>query len=84
MQEQTVREHAIDALRPRLSAAGVAVADVRDDFHLLDTGVLDSLSMVEFLEELQGKLGVHLALDDVDPIELFTFGSLVRVLAKMS
>jgi methoxymalonate biosynthesis acyl carrier protein len=48
------------------------------DTDLIDTGLVDSLTFVEFLAQLEQEFGVHLSLDD---LELDRFRTVTRIAA---
>lgn len=66
-------------LQPRIAALfasklNVQVPSVETD--LIDTGLVDSLTFVVFLAQLEQEFGIHVSLDDLD---LDHFGSIARI-----
>lgn len=51
------------------------------DTDLLQTGILDSLQLVELLLQLEQRFDLRLALDDIDLEDLRTLGRLARLIA---
>jgi acyl carrier protein len=49
-------------------------AIVDDDQPLFDSGVLDSLRLIELVSRLEGRFGIHVGIDDLVPEN---FGSIV-------
>ena len=54
------------------------------DTDLLQTGILDSLQLVELLLQLEQRFGIRLALDDIDLEDLRTLGRIARLIAAQS
>ncbi len=54
------------------------------DTDLIDTGLVDSLSFVEFLAQLEQEFGVHLSLDDLELDRFRTVTSIAAFVASKS
>jgi len=52
------------------------------DTDLIDTGLVDSLSFVEFLAQLEQEFGVHLSLDDLELDRFRTVTSIAAFVAS--
>lgn len=66
-------------LEPRIAALFASKLNVQvPSFHtdLIDTGLVDSLTFVEFLAQLEQEFGIHVSLDD---LELDHFRSIARI-----
>lgn len=63
MVEQDIRGLLIDQLRPRLERMGLNAQDITDDLDLLNSGVLDSLGLVDLLSGLETHTGTTIDLD---------------------
>ena len=57
----------------------VEVPSVETD--LIDTGLVDSLTFVEFLAQLEAGFGVHLSLDDLEIDRFRTISRIARFIA---
>ncbi len=57
----------LDLLRPRLDALGLLNDSVDVNTSLLDQGILDSMSFLEFVVDIEQKFGVELDFGDLDP-----------------
>ncbi len=54
------------------------------DTDLLQAGLLDSLTLVQLLVEVEAEFGVEIPLDDFDPDEFRTAESIARFVAALS
>jgi acyl carrier protein len=66
-------------LQPRIAALFAGKLNVQVpsfETDLLDTGLVDSLTFVEFLAQLEQEFGIHVSLDD---LELDHFRSIARI-----
>ena len=61
-----------DILTPRLEGLGLTRDDVNVETDLLQQGVLDSLSFLEFVVELESRLDVELDISEMDPEDFNT------------
>ncbi|HVH66992.1 MAG TPA: acyl carrier protein [Gemmatimonadales bacterium] len=64
---------------PRIAALFASKLNVQVpsfDTDLIDTGLVDSLTFVEFLAQLEQEFGIHVSLDD---LELDHFRSIARI-----
>lgn len=62
-------EQIIEVLKPRLSILGLSVSDVDPDQSLLEQGILDSMSFLEFIVDIESTFGVELDFSELDPSE---------------
>jgi acyl carrier protein len=66
-------------LEPQIAALFASKLNVQVpsfETDLLDTGLVDSLTFVEFLAQLEQEFGIHVSLDD---LELDHFRSIARI-----
>jgi len=54
------------------------------DTDLIETGLVDSLTFVEFLAQLEQELGVHVSLEDLEIDNFRTIASIARFVATKS
>jgi acyl carrier protein len=54
------------------------------DTDLIDTGLVDSLTFVEFLAQLEQEFGVHVSLEDLELDNFRTITSIARFVATKS
>lgn len=59
----------IAVLTPRLEMLGLSEKDIDPEQSLLEQGVLDSMSFLEFIVDLESKYGVSLDFSELDPSE---------------
>ena len=63
-------------LETRLDLLGISKADVNVEQSLFEQGILDSLSFLEYMVEVEEALEVDLDLSELDPTE---FNSIVKL-----
>lgn len=74
------KEEIIDVLIPRLEILGLSKSDVDTDQSLLEQGILDSMSFLEFIVDLETKFGVELDFSNLDPSEFTSVDKLQNVI----
>lgn len=77
MNEKELREIIIDELLPRFRMLDMAREDVDDALDLFESGVLDSLSLIDLLMSVELRLGCTLDFASLDFTRLVTMGVLV-------
>jgi acyl carrier protein len=68
----------LQMLSPKLRRAKLKPEQISDDFHLLNTGLLDSFGLVETISSIQQQLDSDIDFSRFDPAEFQTFGGLIR------
>jgi D-alanine--poly(phosphoribitol) ligase subunit 2 len=83
MSKAQLREQWIEFLST-IALPGQQVETVDDDVNLFDTGVLDSLAVIQIIMRLEENHGVDLLSQGVDPSELATIGGILDTIEKIS
>ncbi len=66
----------IDLIKPLLHQQGIPTSRLSSTLHLIDSGLMDSLQLLEFIALIQDDCGVTFDLFDVDPEQLATLEGL--------
>ena len=61
---------------------GVKIYDWNDDESLLETGIIDSLNIIQLLVFIEEKFGVKIGDDDLSPDNFENLNSLVTLIRK--
>jgi acyl carrier protein len=81
---EEIRTFVIESLGEPLADAGIPVADVGDDFDLVASGLVDSFGLLEILTAVEGRFGVEVDFEALDPEKLARVGPLCRFIAAQS
>lgn len=76
--EQQVRDFVIEALDEPLRTAGIEPAQVGDDFDLLESGVIDSLGLLELIPQVEDRFGIEIDFEEMDPENMTIVGPFSR------
>lgn len=74
------REEIINLLIPRLHQLGLSKEDIDPNLSLLNQGILDSISFLEFIVEVEANLDVELDFSELDPTEFTSIEGLYKLL----
>ncbi len=75
-----VKEKLIGLLVARLDSLGLDASDVNGDLNLITTGILDSVSFLEFIAEVEDELGIELDFGELDPSNFTSIGALAKII----
>lgn len=81
--EKTLRDIVMEGLAPRLRVLGMEPEVVGDDLDLFESGVLDSLSLIDLLMSVEQLLGRTLDFESLDFTHMVTLGVLVDQLNRL-
>lgn len=70
----------LEVLKPRLSILGLSVSDIDSDKSLLEQGILDSMSFLEFIVDLETSLGVEFDLSELDPSQFTSINKIQKLI----
>jgi acyl carrier protein len=73
-----IRVFVVGVIEEQLAMKGYPLEDVSDDFDLLTSGVIDSLSFLELTVALQEEFDVELDFDEIDPEQFSIIGPLCQ------
>ena len=79
-----VRAAVLDILAEPLADAGLAPAELTDDFDLLTSGLIDSLGVIELIVDVNERFGLDIDFEQLDPEGLTILGPFSRYVARMS
>lgn len=68
----------VETLGDRIRAAGLDPAELADDTDLLDTGVLDSLGVLEMIALVEDRFELETDWEDFDPEDILVMGPFCR------
>jgi acyl carrier protein len=67
-----------------MHARGQRLINVTADTDLLETGLLDSLLLIDLILHIEETYGVQFGSDDVDPANFMTVAAIVNLILKRS
>ncbi len=76
-----LREQLVGFLRG-VARPGQVLADIDDDLHLFDAGLLDSLAVIQIILYLEQEHGVNLAAMGIDPAALATVKGILNAIER--
>ena len=79
-----VRSLVLEKLQSSLTAKGLRVEDIPDNYDLLTEGVIDSMGILQLITEVENRLGTTVDFEDLDPENLTVIGPFCRHVAKKS
>lgn len=82
--QQAVRAFILETLDEALRDARIDPASVGDDFDLLTSGVIDSLGVLELVEDVNAEFGIDIDFEELDPEGLTVLGPFSAFVARMS
>jgi acyl carrier protein len=75
------RSFILEYVRPQLSLLGLDPASAPDDLDLLETGLIDSLGVLELAAAIGSEFGIEVDIYEMDPDDLTVVGRLSDFLA---
>jgi acyl carrier protein len=79
--ESEVRRFLIEHFGSAIAARGVKPEEMGDDFDLLQTGIIDSLGVIEMISAVEKRFGITVDFEAMGPTELTLLGSFSRFVA---
>ena len=79
-----VRDLVLASLKERLRETGFEAAAVPDDLDLLESGVVDSMGLLEMISEVEERVGQELELEDLEPRDLTVLGRFCRQVERLT
>lgn len=65
-----IQKFVLKELQTKLSYLGISSDSVDDDFDLIGSGVLDSMSFIELIGAVENEFGIEMDFEDVESAEL--------------
>ena len=78
-----IREELIDFLRS-IALPGRPVEEADDSTNLIDTGLIDSLAVVQIIQYLEQKHGLNLLVSGIDPNNLSSIAGILAAAERAS
>ncbi len=79
-----VRKIILSEIEPKLSKFHIRATEVKDNFDLLETGVLDSLDFLELIEILESKHKLKIDFSELIDPEISRFDVLIRGIVEQN
>ena len=81
---ESIRKFILQHFGEKLADEGLSSADVQDDFDLLDTGLTDSLGIIDMITEIEVEFDLEIDYEDLDPDDMTVIGALSRFIESQS
>lgn len=80
--EKEIREQIIERLKDRALRLGFKDKYLVKDFDLIKAGLLDSMSFIEFIAELENQYKIEIDFERYNPSEFTTLAGLSKVIVE--
>ncbi|MBN4078009.1 acyl carrier protein [Nitrospina gracilis] len=80
MDEKIIQTQLLNLLKPKLELFNISLDEVKVDDSLLELGILDSMSFLDFIVSLEEKFEMELDFSDMEPSEFFTIQQLSKII----
>ncbi len=77
-----IRDFVVTTLDEPIRAAGLDPASVDDDFDLLESGLIDSLGLLELITQVEEEFGLEVDFEEMDPERLTIVGPFSRFVTE--
>lgn len=78
--ENNIKNKIIELLKPKLEENGISENDLDTKEGLLDQGVLDSMSFLEFTANVETTFDIELDFSELDPSEFTSIDNLMALI----
>jgi acyl carrier protein len=78
--ENTTKNKLIELLQPKIEELGLSVSDIDTIDSLLNQGILDSMSFLEFTVDIESTFNIEFDFSELDPSEFTSIDSLVALI----
>lgn len=78
--ENNVKNKIIELLQPKLEELGLTLNDLDSSESLLNQGILDSMSFLEFTVDVESTFDIELDFSELDPSEFTSIDNLVKLI----
>jgi len=79
---EDIRKHILRRYSEQLSANGMALDAVPDDYDLMTAGVIDSLGFIEMISALEEEFNLEIDFEGLDADEMTIIGPFCRYVEK--
>jgi len=80
--QQEIRAFLCDEIDRIAQEKGIDVPELDDGFNLLESGLVDSIGLLDLLTAVENRFSIQVDFSDLDPEEFTTLGGLAASLAK--
>jgi len=80
--QQEIRAFLCDETDRIAQEKGIDVPELDDGFNLLESGLVDSIGLLDLLTAVENRFSIQVDFSDLDPEEFTTLGGLAASLAK--
>ena len=78
--ENTTKNKLIELLQPKLEELGLLESDIDTKDSLLNQGILDSMSFLEFTVDIESTFNIEIDFSELDPSEFTSIDNLVKLI----
>ncbi|MBL08961.1 MAG: hypothetical protein CL402_00325 [Acidiferrobacteraceae bacterium] len=82
MDEKSIQIQLLEILEPKLAPFNITPGEVGLDESLLELGILDSMSFLDFIVSLEESFETELDLSEMEPTEFSTIQQLSKLIIK--
>jgi len=82
MDEKFIQTQLLNILKPKLELFNISLDEVKVDDSLLELGILDSMSFIDFIVSLEEKFEIELDFSDMEPSEFSTILQLSKIIIQ--
>jgi acyl carrier protein len=80
--ETEIRSHILSLLQKRFNKLGFKEKLLQTDFDLLKTGLLDSMSFIDFIADLEHQYSIEIDFENKNPAEFTSLSGLVKLISQ--
>lgn len=78
--ENTTKNKLIELLQPKLEELGLSAGDIDTKESLLNQGILDSMSFLEFTVDIESTFNIEFDFSELDPSEFTSIDNLIDLI----
>ncbi len=76
--ESTFKQKLLSLIEPKADALGLKVTEIDLDDNLVELGIFDSVSFLEFISSLETECDIEIDFSELDPSEFSSIGGLLK------
>lgn len=80
MDEKIIQIQLLEILEPKLELFNISLDEVAVDESLLELGILDSMSFLDFIVSLEEKFQIEIDFSDMEPSDFSTIQQLSKII----
>ncbi len=81
--EDEIKSRIINKLKSRIELLGISINEIDENESLTQTGVLDSFSFLEFMNDLEAEFNIEFDFSQLDPSEFTSIISLYTLIKNL-